>query len=62
MKNIRCLTNNPMVIDRGLSFVEALPGISVVEAFYGCAETNFKWLPADHTPIDRQYGSIQKSL
>ncbi|HHV35362.1 MAG TPA: hypothetical protein GXX59_07270 [Syntrophomonadaceae bacterium] len=33
MKNIRCLTNNPMVIDRGLSFVEALPGISVVELF-----------------------------
>jgi hypothetical protein len=33
MKNIRCLTNNPMVIDRGLPFVDAMPGSSVVELF-----------------------------
>lgn len=33
MRKVRCLTNNPMVIDRGLPFVEGWPGISVVELF-----------------------------
>jgi hypothetical protein len=33
MMKIRCLTNNPMVIERGLPFVEAMPSISVIELF-----------------------------
>ncbi len=31
MKRVRCLTNNPMVMEKGLICVEGWPGISVVE-------------------------------
>ncbi|MGB4503429.1 MAG: GrdX family protein [Syntrophaceticus sp.] len=33
MGKIRCLTNNPMVIDTGFSFVEGWPGLPVVDLF-----------------------------